>query len=127
VTICENAQPADLGMPVASRLIANRSNKRGAVSFMRAENVTAESFRGEIRTMWANGPSRRWSPVKIPGATMPLDSGGYGGSYVCQACNEVSDGVYAPKGSTGGTGKWVCGGCRNAEIAANATPRRTAA
>jgi hypothetical protein len=93
---------------------------------MKAENVTAESFRGEIKTMWPGGPDRRWSQTKIPGATMPLDSGGYGGSYVCQACQGVTVGVYIAKSSEEYAGLWICGECRNAEITRNAKPRRAA-
>jgi hypothetical protein len=90
---------------------------------MKGERVTDEQFGGEVRVMWPNGPSRRWAQAKIPGASMPLDSGGYAGNYVCQGCGRSCDGVYAPNSSSKHAGKWICGGCRNAEIAENATPR----
>lgn len=92
----------------------------------KAEKVTKATFRGEIRTMWEGGPDRRWSQTKIPGAKMHLDNGGYGGSYVCQACREPTEGVYIAGRSSEHEGKWICGGCRNAEITKNATPRKAA-
>lgn len=64
---------------------------------MKAADVTAESFRGEIRTMWCGGPDRRWSAVSIPGARLHMADGSYGGSYVCQACRSVTVGVYVAK------------------------------
>lgn len=90
----------------------------------RGTNVTPETFQGEVKTMWEDGPDRRISSKSVAGARMPLESGAYGGSYVCQACQSVTVGVYIAKLPSLHAGKWICGDCRNTETSANAKPRR---
>lgn len=67
----------------------------------------------KARVMWPGGPTRVWSPARHPKAKMPLDSGGYGGPYVCQGCNRPCAGVRPVKVGLQGARKWVCGSsCR---------------
>lgn len=58
------------------------------------------------KRMWVGGPLRRFSGGSVPGARMPLATGGYGGAYICDKCQKPVDGVY--EASEG----WICGGCK---------------
>jgi hypothetical protein len=63
-----------------------------------------------VKRMWEGGPLRQWSAdSKRPGsAFIRQDSGGYAGSYVCEACRCACDGVYC----TVQVQKWLCGRCK---------------
>jgi hypothetical protein len=77
----------------------------------------------EHRIMWEGGPARRFSETRTSLTSMPYANGGFVGNYVCGVCNEACGGVYAAKLPSRHAGMWICGACRNSEIAQNAKPR----
>ena len=79
----------------------------------------------EVKIIWSGGPSRRWSEERCPQATLPLETGGYSGMYVCQRCNEAVIGVYRVFSIPQTRHWWICGGCR--EFLTVRTPRKSAA
>jgi hypothetical protein len=60
----------------------------------------------EVRQMWVDGPSRRWSAVRTRAAQMPIPCGGYVGHYVCHECEQGVTGVY--RLATGLKAAWLC-------------------
>lgn len=74
---------------------------------------------GSARRMWPGGPLRRWSPARTSGCDMPLDRGGYGGSYVCEGCMQPVPGVYRVFRGVQRRETWLCGGCKAKAIARN--------
>ncbi len=56
--------------------------------------------------MWHGGPLRRWSPVRTASCQMPLASGGYGGSYLCDGCQKPVVGIYRAREA------WLCAACK---------------
>jgi hypothetical protein len=66
-----------------------------------------EAIQPEVRVFGANGPSR----------LTHLDSGGYGGSYVCQGCGVPVDGVYCVEVGLEVARNWICAACRTSDKA----------
>lgn len=66
----------------------------------------------QTKRMWPDGPLRRWSPVRTGGCHIPLDSGGFGASYVCEECLEPVAGVYRVIRGVQRRESWLCASCR---------------
>jgi hypothetical protein len=66
------------------------------------------------RRMWAGGPLRRLSPIRSAGCQIPLEGGGYGGSYVCDECLMPVVGVYRVIQGVQGRETWLCAACKDA-------------
>jgi len=66
-----------------------------------------------VKTMWNNGPLRRWSAPKTTLTPMGYGGGGFVGSYVCSKCLNPCDGVYLIRGRPREELKWLCGPCKS--------------
>ena len=66
----------------------------------------------ELKTMWPGGPKRLWSPVRRS-SWVPLDSGGYGGQYVCDGCLAPCEGLYRAIHNLHTRDQWLCSACRS--------------
>jgi hypothetical protein len=76
-----------------------------------------DAIQPEVRVFGANGPSRLWLPVRTSQCKTHLDSGGYGGSYVCQGCGAPVDGVYCVDVGLEVARNWICAACRTSDRA----------
>jgi len=70
----------------------------------------------EIRRMWEGGPLRQFSADRV-GSWTPLDTGGYGGQYICDTCKNPVSGIYEAVDGNG----WQCSDCKG--VAAKAAPK----
>jgi hypothetical protein len=69
----------------------------------------------EVRVMWPDGPSRRYSETRIPEASLPYgENGCYVGNYICQHCTLPCQGVYGVKVGAQMAKKWLCSACLDA-------------
>lgn len=74
--------------------------------------AVSEQAQASVRRMWPGGPLRRWSAARGAGCTMPLDSGGYGGSYVCDGCRGPVVGLYSVIRGVQRRAMWLCAACK---------------
>jgi hypothetical protein len=66
----------------------------------------------QVKQMWPGGPLRRFSPIRKGGCQLPLEGGGFGGSYVCEGCQVPVAGVYRVIDRVERRESWVCAGCK---------------
>jgi hypothetical protein len=79
------------------------------------DSAPANLNSAETVRMWPGGPLRQYvAGDRHPGGSFirhgKAISGGFVGSYVCDACRRPAGGLY----SVAQLKKWVCGGCRTA-------------
>ena len=87
-------------------------------------NPDTVQVKAEVRVMWPDGPSRRWSSVRCSEARDPYgEKDGYVGNYVCQSLYPTSHGPLLRKSRARSTGAVdLCGRGRSR---ASAWARRT--
>lgn len=79
-------------------------------------NPDTVQVKAEVRVMWPDGPSRRWSSVRCSEARDPYgEKDGYVGNYVCQACTLPVMALYCVKAGREVPARWICAGCLDAE------------
>lgn len=70
------------------------------------------TLRVTARRMWPDGPLRQWNATRCPAAKMALDSGGFGGSYICDGCQLPTAGLYRAIDRVQRRETWLCAQCR---------------
>ena len=81
----------------------------------------------DVRRLWPGGPLRRWSAIRSSGCQIPLATGGFGGSYVCEGCREPVAGVYGVIRGVQRRQSWLCGSCKVQPAGVSAQNRRISA
>jgi len=96
--------------------------------------MTTTANRIQICRVWLGGPLRQMAASKVSGTFIPVtrvQNHTFAGRYVCDGCQEPSNGVYRQEYSktsgnlrSGEGPDWICDSCLNGKVRVTHTPEQ---